>query len=157
MLGDSERRFCMVANTVAEFQSTTNEAAVSAAFETLGRVAGGVTPWSIVFNTEQLRAYFRTDDHPEIRYVDLQQLELRCQKPALMLDIHEPLAGDLSNHLFDLSYELCYEHTLQYLITIGDYENDTPELLQSWIDAISRFPCYSIRRPTGRRSNPGGP
>jgi choloylglycine hydrolase len=156
-LPDSEHRFCLVADRVAEFHSTTSGEARTAAFATLDQVAGGSRPWNIVFDTEHLRAYFRTDAYPEIRYVDLQQLDLRCQKPALMLDIHEPLAGDLSNHLFDLSAELCYDHTLQYLITLGDYENDTPELLQSWIDAITGFPCYSIRRPAGRMSSAGGP
>jgi len=157
LLPDSERRFCQVADRVTEFQSTTSEAARSAAFDTLDLVGGGSRPWNIVFDTEHLRAYFRTDEHPSIRYVDLQQLDLRCRNPALMLDIHEPLTGDLGNHLFDLSYELCYDHTLQYLITVGDYDDDTPELLHSWIDAITGFPCYSVRRPTGRRSNPGGP
>ncbi len=156
-LPDSEWRFCLVADWVSGFQPTTSEAAHSAVFNTLDLVAASHRPWSIVFDTGQLRAYFRTDYHPEIRYVDLQQLDLRCQKPVLMLDIHEPLSGDLTSHLFDLSDDLCYEHTMQYLVTVGDWENYTPELLQAWIDAITHFPCHAVRRSTGRRSAVEGP
>jgi penicillin V acylase-like amidase (Ntn superfamily) len=154
-LQDSEYRFCMVADSVSGFQSTTSEAARTAAFDTLDLVAGGSRPWNIVFDTEHLRAYFRTDEHLETRYVDLQQLDLRCQNPSLMLDIHEPIDGDLTNDLLDLSYEDCYDHSLQYLITQGDYNEETAELLRAWMDAITRFPCYSIRRPAGRRSEGG--
>jgi len=151
VLADSEGRFCKVANDVSRFQPTTTEATIAAAFDTLDRVAGRSRPWCIVFDTEHLRAYFKTDEYQEIRFVDLQQLDLRCQSPALMLDIHEAIRGDLTNYLMDLSWDLCYDHTLQYLITIGDYTDDTPELLGAWIDEITTFPCYSIRRPAGRR------
>lgn len=149
-LSNSERRFCLVADRVASFQPTNSVAAVTAAFDTLELVAGDITQWSIVFDTGRLRAYFFTQSHLEIRYVDLTQLELRCARPSLMLDIHEPLSGDLSAHLFDLSYDTCYEHTEQYLITTGELDDETAAGLPLWIEQITSFPCERIRRGARR-------
>lgn len=149
-LPNSERRFCQLADRVTGFQRTNSEAAVAAAFNSLQLVAMDVTQWSIVFDTDNLLAYFHTRSNPAVRFVDLTQLDLRCGRPSLMLDIHEPLSGDLSAHLFDLSYEMCYEHTEQYLITTGEFYEDTPEGLQAWIGETTGFPCDSCRRASRR-------
>ncbi len=60
--GDSLERFCTVAGRVDAFRPTNTEDAVDYAFETLG-IVDSMTPWSIVFDTRNLRAYFRTQPH----------------------------------------------------------------------------------------------
>ena len=54
--------------------------------------------------------------------------------------------GDLFAHLFDLSYDVCYEHTEQYLITTGELDDETAAGLPLSIEQITSFPCERIRR-----------
>jgi choloylglycine hydrolase len=96
----SIERFCLAADRVADFSGTTTEAAVSYAFDTLrGIYTGGshtYTRWSIVFDIANLRAYFKTQTNAQIRWVDLHAFDLRCQRPALMLDMNAGLWDDVS-------------------------------------------------------------
>lgn len=93
--GDSQERFCTVAGRVDSFRSTTTGDAVDYAFETLG-IVDSRTPWSVVFDTGNLRAYFRTQPYDEIRFVDLLEADLEYRSPAQMLDVHEELSGDIT-------------------------------------------------------------
>ena len=98
-VSDSAQRFCLAADRVAGFSGATTEAAVDYAFDTLQLVQGhGSCPtrWSIVFDTAGLRAYFRTQSNPAIRWVDLRAFDLRCKEPSMMLDVNAGGVGDVS-------------------------------------------------------------
>jgi len=64
-LASSFQRFCLAADRADRFQPTTDAEAVGYAFDTLDEVRGerfsaSPTNWSLVFDTENLRAYYRT-------------------------------------------------------------------------------------------------
>ncbi len=150
-LPDSERRFCLAADRVAAFEPTTVDAAVNEAFGTLQEVSDGpFTRWSIVFDTGSFRAFFRTFDNPEIRSVDLHHFDPRCQIPDQMLDIHAPLEGDIGDRFFERSYDLCYDHTMQYLVSSGLADSITPESLTTLLDQLFSWSCIGPRRATAR-------
>ncbi len=97
-----------------------------------------------------LRASFRTADVPEIRHVDLENFDLGCQSPVRMLDIQEPLIGDVGDHFFDFSYDINFEHTRGFMdnwgIDISTYD------LHRMLQHFETFPCVERRprRPAGR-------
>ena len=107
-------RFGIAADRVTGFQPTDASSAVAYAFETLDQVSQH-TAWSIVFDTENLRAHFRTSRNPQIRYVDFARLDFDCGTPVEMLDIHAPLTGDISDKLDRYSHEANLESTLNYV------------------------------------------
>ena len=107
LTGDSLIRFGAAADRVTGFQAMKSERAVEYAFDTLTQASHPfLTVWSIVFDPENLRVYFRTKWHNEIRYVDFSKLDFSCGAPAQMLDIHEKLSGDVSADLLPYSHKI---------------------------------------------------
>jgi choloylglycine hydrolase len=108
----SEYRFRLAADRVSRFQSTTTEKAIEYGFKTLQVVAGSYTQWSIIFDTEALQIHFHTKTHPQIRRVNMAELDFSCQTPILMLDIHEKLTGDITSELriYDSDYHIDYHY-----------------------------------------------
>jgi choloylglycine hydrolase len=137
-------RFVLAAERTKEFKPTDSRAAVEYAFDTLAEVSGqkvhgSPTHWSIVFDAKNLRVSFRTARHPEIRYIDFQDLDFSCGTPVKMLDIHEKFAGDLADELRVYSTEFHLEHALDAWKKWG--ENRSPESLMKEIRYIESFPC----------------
>jgi hypothetical protein len=132
---------------------------VTAAFEILHRIRGELlsqhsSQWSIVFDPQMLRVFFKTLDHPELRYVDLSDFELRCGAPVQMLDIQAPLSGDVFDAFFDFSFEMNYEHHSQFLWDWGI--SFSPSDLLRMLRFIADYPCVMTHRP-GRRLLPASP
>ncbi|MCD4748149.1 MAG: hypothetical protein K8R59_02140, partial [Thermoanaerobaculales bacterium] len=151
--------FCLAADRVEDFVPADFTSAVAYAFDTLEIIRGEdfdiyTSQWSIVFDTLNLRAYFRTHDAPEIRYVDLETFDLGCDSPVQMLDIQAPLSGDVADDFFDFSYDINFEHTERFMINWGiDISTET---LHRMLRHFESFPCAAARprRPAGR-ARPG--
>ncbi|RLE27651.1 MAG: hypothetical protein DRJ65_02230 [Acidobacteria bacterium] len=154
-LGSSLERFCLAADRARIFSPGSDEWATAYAFDTLEIIRGEdfsihTSQWSIVFDTLNLRVYFRTAATPEIRYVDLETFDLGCESPVQMLDIQEPLTGDVGDHFFDFSYDINFEHIQGFMdnwgIDISTYN------LHRILRHFETFPCVARRprRPSGR-------
>jgi len=138
-------RFVLAADRVARFNSTDADSAVNYAFDTLYEVRAeqyyptGASQWSIVYDCRNMRIYFRTFFHPEIRYLDFYKFDLACDTPVKMLDIHAELSGDVSEDFFDFSYEISYQHYLTFCQKWGvEY---TPSGLARNMSLWASFPC----------------
>jgi penicillin V acylase-like amidase (Ntn superfamily) len=98
-ISSSLRRFQIAADRVKAFRPTGNEDAVDYAFGILDSVGGEGTLWSIVFDTQDLTAYFRTQKHRPIRYLSLNDFDLSCDTPDMMIDIDEKLEGNIAESM----------------------------------------------------------
>jgi penicillin V acylase-like amidase (Ntn superfamily) len=144
--GDSLKRFGIAADRVTGFQPMDAPSAVAYAFETLEQASAqavgsvGITSWSIVFDTENLRVHFRTYRSPQVRYVDFARLDFDCDTPVEMLDVNAPLAGDISDKLDRYSFDANFESTLNYLQKLrGDEVSAFGE--EVMIRGIESFGC----------------
>jgi choloylglycine hydrolase len=113
-------RFPVAADRVVSFQWADAPTAVAYAFDTLdqasGQATGGTpTQWSIVFDTENMRVHWRTSRNPEIRSIDFAKIEFACPRSVQMLDVHTPLAGDISGSLGSYSFEAKLGQRLTFL------------------------------------------
>ena len=148
--GNSLERFGIAADRVTSFQPTDAQAAVAYAFETLeqasGQATGGTpTQWSIVFDTDNLRAYFTTSRNREIRYLDFAELDFDCGTPVEMLDIHAPLSGDIHQELEEYTFEANLQHTRNFLEKWG---GDIPPLQVEVLErGFQSFPCGERAAP----------
>jgi choloylglycine hydrolase len=156
--GNSLERFCLAADQVEEFQGTSTANAITFAFDTLRAIYRqqyrGYTRWSIVFDIHNLRAYFKTQSKPEIRWVDLEGFDLRCGRPAMMLDINEGLSGDISDAFTPYDADRNREFREAYYRRWAiPYD---PQQMQRLLDYVDAYPCVQTRRSPGRRAIPGG-
>jgi choloylglycine hydrolase len=156
-LGSSLHRFCLAADRVAGFRPTSAAEAVAYAFETLDLVRGELfspspTNWSLVFDSENRRAYYRTSRNRAIRWIDLGAMDLRCGPPAGMIDIHDGGPGDLTGDLPDFDFEVNRHHFERFLEIWGV---NIPHSTMMWVlHYIDDFGCVSPRRATARRVAP---
>jgi len=154
----SFRRFCLAADRVDGFQSTTDAGAIAYAFDTLHLVRGerfsaSPTNWSLVFDTKNLRAYYRTSRNSRIRWVDLRSLDLRCGAPVKMIDIHVGGPGEVTDELFDFDTNLNRYHFERFLATWG--VNLSPTSISWILNHIEGFDCVRPhRRASSRRVAP---
>lgn len=153
---NSVERFCLAAERVHDFQTGSAAHTVDYAFETLnqvrGQIWGGDTRWSIVFDTLNLRAFFRTDRNPEIRWAELGAFDLRCGHAPQMLDINTDHEGDVSEFFTDLDLEVGRSLIEGYL----DRWNITfdPEQITTLLNLFENYPCRQTCRASGRRVAP---
>ncbi|HEX7401072.1 MAG TPA: linear amide C-N hydrolase, partial [candidate division Zixibacteria bacterium] len=120
----SLRRFQIAADRVKAFESAGAKHAVKYAFDTLDKVGGDATLWSIVFDTQDLRVYFRTQSHRPIRFLSLNDFDLSCQTPDMMMDIHEKLEGNIAESMqvysSDKNFEFLKKAIVRWSIQMSD-------------------------------------
>jgi choloylglycine hydrolase len=140
LTGDSLIRFGTAADRVTDFQAMKSERAVEYAFDTLKQASHPfLTVWSIVFDPQNLRVYFRTKWNNDIRYVDFSKLDFSCGTPVQMLDIHEKLSGDVSDDLMPYSHEMSLDHLAKALATLGI--NTPRDDLDKGLQELENYPC----------------
>jgi len=154
-------RFGMAAERVTGFQPGDAPSAVAYAFDTLhqtsGQATGGApTQWSIVFDTENMRVYWRTSRNPQLRSIDFAKLDLACGATAHMLDVHAPLSGDVSDQLERYTFQANLEHTRSFLAKYGRPQVSPLELevLERGIGSFSCGTAASYQEERQRMVSP---
>ena len=139
MITSSLRRFKIAAERVKAFKSTDAKHAVKYAFETLDKVGGDGTLWSIVFDTKDLKVYFRTKSHRPIRSLSLNDFDLWCQTSDMMMDIHEKLEGNVAKSMqvysSDKNYKFLKKAIVRWDIKMSD------EQLQMFRTILDSYEC----------------
>ncbi|MDH4209367.1 MAG: hypothetical protein OEV76_10875, partial [Anaerolineae bacterium] len=138
-------RFGIVADRVVAFEPNSADAAAGYAFETLALAsmeatgASIPTAWSIVFDAENMRVFFRTYKNQEIRTIDFSELDFSCDSPAQVLDVHAQLSGDISDGIPEYSHEVNLDHTFESLEVFGV---EIPSfLVKALVWGVERSPC----------------
>lgn len=158
----SLERFRIAAGQVEGFTSTDRHSAVDYAFRTLHAIRSeGIygypytTQWSLVFDTRNLRVYFRTYSHPGIKYFSLRKFSKSCEIPTQMLQVQTPLSGDVSSLFQDLSFEAACDH-YRHFKQWWQGERPSQSEIEREIRYYTSFPCagpdIATRRPQTRRS-----
>lgn len=111
------------------------------------RSASFLTQWSIVFDTENLQVHFITKTNPQIRTINLMDINFSCKTPVMLLDIHEKFSGDITKKFKVYSSEYHFDYLTNAFIR---WELDLPPESVKWIsDFFESFPC----KEEGREGN----
>jgi len=103
----SVRRFFQAANMLKAYQAEDENSSVDYAFKILEKISQpSRTQWSIVFDISNLRVVFKTRNHEQIRYLDLKGIDFTYSPSLKMLDINEPVSGDVRGYLKAYSQEM---------------------------------------------------
>jgi choloylglycine hydrolase len=128
-VGDTGRsldRFARAARGVRDFDQVLREYSVDAAFDILAAVAQGAsTQWSIVYDLDAKRVYFRTFHNPLIRYVDVGGVDFSCKSPVQILDIHADADGDAGDK-FEPYTRQANLNLIKSVFGSTDFLQDTP-------------------------------
>ena len=106
-------RFVRAADMLKKHDPKTQTSPVNYAFDILANVANPSaswgTKWSIVYDIQDLRVYFRTFSNKQIRYVDLHSFDFSCQTPVKVLDIDLDASGDMTESFCDYTQQMNLE------------------------------------------------
>ena len=129
-------RFARAANSV-RLHPSSSSSVIDYAFETLADVAQGeYTKWSIVYDIEARRVYWRTYRKPQTRYVDLERLDFACATPVRILDINTDALGDVTGDFTEYT-----EAANRNLIGRTFYKTEFLRSVPSAnLDALARYP-----------------
>ncbi|MFT6908038.1 MAG: penicillin V acylase-like amidase (Ntn superfamily) [Oleiphilaceae bacterium] len=94
--GRSSERFATAAKRMSSFASTKDLNATPYAFDTLVKVADQYTKWSVVYNIDMRKIWFRTITSGEIKSVTMDSFDFSCTSPLLMIDVDTTLKGNVS-------------------------------------------------------------
>ncbi len=143
---ESMVRFATVANRLEAFTSASPEEAIRYAFDTLQAASREDTVWSLVYDPQSLRLYFKSNENPSQRYVDLSNLNLSCQAGAKMLNIHADLAGEVNDHLVPYSHKASLTHSLIFFTEYPGVRMQ-PILVEVMLRGMESFPCADGEAP----------
>ena len=103
-------RFVRAANMLKNYNPNIQASSVDYAFNILDNVAQpyGVwqTQWSIVYDIQKLRTYFRTFSNKQIRYMDLHLFDFSCLTPVKVLDMNLDRSGDMKDNFLDYTRKM---------------------------------------------------
>jgi len=132
-------RFATAANNIRVFETSTSEDAIAYAFETLKAVSREDTVWSFVFDPTNLRVNFRTNDNPNIRYVDFASLDFSCKTPVEVMDVHANLTGDISNKFIPYTHSASFTYTTDFFKQFQRVMS--PIMIDTLLWGLESFPC----------------
>jgi penicillin V acylase-like amidase (Ntn superfamily) len=148
-LGDGSLRcFSIAAARVNDFNSQDDVDPIGYAFETLARVTAPEvrTPpaqWSMVFDAQGFKLYFRTKNNPQIRTLEFSKLDFTCRDNVLMMDIHTGKAGDVSASFEPYAHAPVVAHFNQFFDVWG--LDITPEQTEAFVHKLEEYHCGEIQ------------
>ncbi len=86
-MGDSPERFATVAKRMVQYKPDTHTNSIRYALESLTLAANQYTQWSVVYNIEKRKIWFRTVRSGNIKEMTLNDFDFPCNAPSLMLDV----------------------------------------------------------------------
>lgn len=115
ILISSLNRFDEATERLKNYYAHKVDSTIDYAFVTLRKVRQPLTQWSIVFDTANLKVYFRTKRNKKIRSFNLSSFDFSGATPVKMLNIHENLSGDIAEHFINYSHEIVFNWYKNYL------------------------------------------
>lgn len=140
----SIERFSLAANKLKSYQPGVSKSPLDYSFELLHSVSWTAkrkmwtsrTQWSVVYDVNNLQIYFRTFTNPDIRRINLSEIDFSCVRPAKVLDVNANVSGDVSDKF------IAYTRKMNRHFTANAFHKTyyLPRLSDEVLDAISQYP-----------------
>jgi penicillin V acylase-like amidase (Ntn superfamily) len=96
-MGDSPHRFAEVARRVEQYEPGTHTNSTRHALDSLVRAANHYTLWSVVYNIDKRKVWFRTVRSGNTKHIMLSDFDFSCNAPSLMLDVDTTERGHVAD------------------------------------------------------------
>jgi hypothetical protein len=134
----SEARYIKVAKRVAEFDSYKHTDIFEYGFTTLDQVKGPSAQWNVLYDIDREIIKFRTINWGKIRTIHWRNFDFTCGTPDQMLNILEPLDGDVTGLFTDYK-----EKNNREMIEIS-MKDIIPHLPPGTLDRIVKYPQSTV-------------
>ncbi|MGI9569513.1 MAG: hypothetical protein ACR2PH_07220, partial [Desulfobulbia bacterium] len=99
----------------------------------------GFTVWSIVYDINNRRIFFRTHTEISIRWIELNAFDFSCSTPIKVLNIMKHIKGDATEKFKNYSHQ--YHRDLimcvfEYISFLNHYSDETLEKLSRYPDEL---------------------
>ncbi len=103
-------RFGKAAQMVSEYKKREPADIIDYSFGILNSVCSKKkalhpTKWRIVYDIGNMKIYFRTSKHPEIKHIDISKFDFSCEQPYRVLNMAIEQAGDATEDFIDYTTE----------------------------------------------------
>lgn len=133
-------RFAKTCKLIKEYNG--KEDAVDYSFGVLKSVSqSGATQWSIVYDLQNLKIYFRTLTSPEIKNVSYNNLNFDCASPVKILDVDYDKAGDVSFEMEDYTNGKNYEFIKFAFENVDFLKGTSDAVLRKRSEYPEKFSC----------------
>ncbi len=133
-------RFARAANMLKNYTSDNKASLVDYAFNILDNVAqpygAWETKWSIVYDIQKRRIYFRTISNKKVRYVDLPSFDFSCQSPVNVLDMKLAGSGNITDNFFNYTQQENF-NLIRRSFKETSFSKDIPDNI---LELISTYP-----------------
>lgn len=103
--GRSAERVAIAANRIATYDPARDKNPLSHVFHTLRMVANPDTRWSVAYNIEKRKIWFRTSRSRAGKYLSFRDFDFSCNAPSLLLDVHTPVSGHVADAFAPYTHE----------------------------------------------------
>lgn len=83
-----------------------------------------VTEWSIIYDIENLKVYYKTFFNHKIRHFSLPSFDFSCKTPVKALDIHQNITGEASGFFMDYNMKLNKDFLNKFQSIIPEINSD---------------------------------
>jgi choloylglycine hydrolase len=137
---ESLSRFIRAANMLKNYNPDIQTSSIDYAFNILNNVANTSsaypTQWSIVYDIQKLRVYFRTLLNKQIRYIDLHSLDFSCKSSVKVMDMNLSGSGDITGNFSNYTRQVNLDLLKQSYIKTYSKAFITDEMLEQ----LSKYP-----------------
>ncbi len=132
--GHSAERFATAAKRMSSFTHSKDLNATPHAFDTLVEVADQYTKWSVVYNIDMRKIWFRSITSGAIKYLTMESFDFSCTSPLLMMDIDTTLKGNVNDAFIPYNRQVNQQVFTTGLARLGMQipRQDVVELMQTF-------------------------
>ncbi|CAN5578851.1 linear amide C-N hydrolase [soil metagenome] len=121
----SLNRFVKTCKLIKEYNGKSN--AIDYSFKVLNDISQpGSTQWSIVYDINKLKIYFRTKESSKIKNIELNKINFNCSSNSKVFDINSDKKGNIIKKLMDYTASINYE-LIKYSFSNIDFLKNTSE------------------------------
>jgi len=141
----SKSRMARVEEKLLDFNPNGKMPPAAYAFEILDDVSSPpYTRWSIVFDIQNRTIHFKTHANRNERRIDVKKIDYGCETPAMMMDVHAGLKGDITDAFEEIDKGYSLHHLIRFL---KESEIEMPEeQVKMLFDLFVNFPCTSEKK-----------
>jgi hypothetical protein len=96
-MGDSPERFAAVARRVEQYEPGLHKNSTRYTLGSLVHAANQYTLWSVVYNIDKRKIWFRTVRSGNTKHMKLSDFDFSCDAPSLILDVDTTEPGHIAD------------------------------------------------------------
>jgi choloylglycine hydrolase len=137
-------RFATAARMIEEYKNKAPKPIVDYALDILRAVGHETTRWSIVYDIKNLTIYFRTDNNPTVKIINIKSFDYDCDTPAKMIEMDIAEAGVIDKKFVDYDPETnlrIVRDTFEVFRRDRFLESVTDAQLKQYTDLLNAYTC----------------